>query len=111
MKHRDKLKEKAKAIASRDGRKVSDGQTELCDQYKKMRNKINNRTRQEEINFKKSKVQECQDNPSRSWRLAKKFMDWSSPGPPTQLEVEADYKITLYRKARDLANIMNEFFI
>ena len=111
MKHRDKLKEKAKAMASRDGRKVSDEQTELWDQYKKMRNKINNRTRQEEINFKKNKVQECQDNPSRSWGLANKIMDWSSPGPPTQLEVEADNKITLYRKARDLANIMNEFFI
>ena len=38
-------------------------------------------------------------------------MDWTSPGPPTQLEVEEDKKIVLYTKARDLARVMNEFFI
>ena len=111
MKQRDILKEKAKAMASRDGRQASIEQIGMWDEYKKLRNRVNNKTRQEEINFKKMKVQECQDNPSKSWGLAKKFMDWSSPGPPTQLEVEANNKISLYRKARDLAEIMNEFFI
>ena len=38
-------------------------------------------------------------------------MEWKCPGPPSQLEVEKNKKITLYRKARDLARIMNEFFI
>ena len=38
-------------------------------------------------------------------------MDWTSPGPPTQLEVEENKKITLYTKARDLSRVMNEFFI
>ena len=36
---------------------------------------------------------------------------WSGPGPPTRLEVDEKKKITLYTKARDLAQIMNEFFI
>ena len=51
MKQRDKFKEKVKAMASRDGRHVSAEQTELWEEYKKMRNKINNRTRQEETIF------------------------------------------------------------
>ena len=38
-------------------------------------------------------------------------MEWASPGPPTQLEVEEENKITLYTKAKDLARIMNTFFI
>ena len=56
-------------------------------------------------------MDECQDCPSKTWSLAKKLMDWVSPGPPTQLEVEDNKKITLYTKAKDLARIMNEFFI
>ena len=52
-----------------------------------------------------------QDCPSKTWSLANKYMDWSSPGPPTQLEVEENKKITLYTKAKDLAKLMNEFFI
>ena len=38
-------------------------------------------------------------------------MEWSSPGPPSQLEVEENKKITLYTKARDIAKVMNDFFI
>ena len=76
MKQRDKLKEKVKAKASRDGRHISAEQTELWEEYKEMRNKINNRTRQEETNFQRSKVQECQDSPSKSWGTAKKYIGW-----------------------------------
>ena len=76
-----------------------------------MRNQVNNRNKQEEMNYKRSKVQECRNNPSKTWGLAKSFMEWSSPGPPTQLEVEEENQITLYRKAKDLARIMNEFFV
>ena len=38
-------------------------------------------------------------------------MNWESPGPPSQLEVEVEKKIILYTKACDLARIMNNFFI
>ena len=45
------------------------------------------------------------------WGLAKKYMNWSSPGPPSQLEVVKEKKITLVTKAKDIAKVMNEFFI
>ena len=64
-----------------------------------------------EIKYKRSKVKECGGCPTKTWGLAKKFMEWTSPGPPTQLEVEEEKKITLYTKAKDLARVMNEFFI
>ena len=111
MKQRDKFKEEAKAMANCEGREASPEQAELWSQHKKLRNQINNRIKQEEIQYKKSKVNECQNCPSKTWGLAKKFMEWKCPGPPSQLEVEENKKITLYRKARDLARIMNEFFI
>ena len=85
--------------------------TELWDRYKKLRNSVNNRVKQDEIRYKRSKVQECQDCPSKTWKLAKKFMEWNSPGPPSQLEVMENNDIKMYSKARDIAKIMNEFFI
>ena len=111
MKERDTCKEQAKVMASVEGRGASAEQAELWDKFKTLRNNINNRIRQEEVKYKKTKVDECQENPSSIWGLAKKYMDWRSPGPPTQLEVEKDKKITLYTKAKQLAQIMNEFFI
>ena len=111
MKERDKIKEEAKAMASREGRAASVEQSELWNRYKKLRNNVNNRIKQEEIRYKKAKVNDCQGIPGQVWGLAKRFMNWSSPGPPTQLEVEENNKITLCTKASHLANIMNEFFI
>ena len=83
----------------------------MWSRYKQLRNKINNRIKQEEIVFKKSKVLDCHGSPSKVWGLAKKFMEWASPGPPTQLEVEEQNRITLYTKAKDLARVMNTYFI
>ena len=94
-----------------EGKGASAEQVELWNKFKALRNKINNRIRHEEVSYKKSKVNECQGDPSRIWGLAKKFMDWTSPGPPTQLETEEKKKITLHTKARDLAQLMNDFFI
>ena len=111
MKQRDKFKQEAKTMASSEGREASNAQAELWSKHKKLRNLINNRTKQEEIQYKKNKVNECQSCPSKTWGLAKKFMEWKSPGPPSQLEVEENKKITMYRKAKDLARIMNEYFI
>ena len=107
MKDRDKLKEEAKS-------KTGGGpelQSKKWKEFKALRNKVNNRMRQEEIRYKKSKVKECQGDPGKVWSLAKKNMDWASPGPPTQLEDEIDKKVTLHSKARDIAMIMNNFFI
>ena len=59
----------------------------------------------------KKKLQQCSDDPSKTWSLAKKFMDWSSPGSPTQLEIFRNGKLSLCTKAADIACIMNRFFI
>ena len=59
-------------------------------EFKALRNRVNNRIWQEEIRFKKSKINECQGDPGKVWSLAKKNMDWASPGPPIQLEDEED---------------------
>ena len=56
MKDRDKLKEEAKS-------KTGEGpelQSKKWKEFKALRNKVNNRMRQEEIRYKKSKVKECQ---------------------------------------------------
>ena len=105
MEQRDKVKEVAKGMGRMEGA------AEYWNEFKRLRNQINNRIKYEESMYKKSKVVECQDCPSKTWKLAKSFMEWKSPGPPTQLEVEEDNKIVMYRKARDLARVMNKFFI
>ena len=111
MNERDKVKEQAKVLASLEGRNASPEQAMMWDNYKQLRNMVNNRTGQEEVRYKKTKVDENKNNPGMLWGLAKKYMDWSSPGPPSQLEVEKDKKIILVTKAKELATVMNEFFI
>ena len=111
MKERDMFKEQAKAMACTEGRAASTEQAELWIKYKKLRNIINNKKSQEEVNCKKAKVNDCKSNPVQLWGLAKKFMSWTSPGPPTQLEVEENKKITLYTKESILAKVMNNFFV
>ena len=109
MDERDKIKFKAKSL-----NKTSVDQNEqylLWENYKKIRNKVSNRLRCEEINFKKLKFTECCGSSSKSWNVAKRFMNWSSAGPPTQLEVLKDNKLTLCTKAADIAQSMNEFFV
>ena len=98
-------------MANTDGRAGSDQQTKKWRDFKTLRNKVSNRIRQEEIRYKKSKVSDCQGNPSKVWSLAKRNMNWASPGPPTQLEIEKDKKVTLHTKAKDIAQIMNNYFI
>ena len=105
------MEERDKDLAMSENGTVSPEQAELWSRYKVLRNNINNRIKQEEVRYKRNKVDECESCPSKTWSLAKKFMDWTSPGPPSQLEVEEDKKITLYTKAKDIARIMNTFFI
>ena len=78
---------------------TSSEQADVWGKYKKLRNQINNRIKQEEIKSKKEKVAKTVQ--ARLGGLAKIFMEWTCPGPPTQLEVDEKEKITLYTKARD----------
>ena len=111
MKERDNYKEKAKAMANVEVGGVSSEQENLWNKYKQLRNKINNRIDQEEIKYKKNKIHNTKDNPGLLWGMAKNFMSWSSPGPPTQLEVKEGNSITLVTKASMLAKVMNDFFV
>ena len=108
MKHRDQLKQTAKDLALRDfGQAVSEEQQEAWKEFKKVRNKINNKKKQEETFYKSSKISEDLDSPSKLWSTAKSFMGWKTTGTPSQLEINN----TLETKASNIARIMNEFFI
>ena len=106
MKERDKLKQKAKDLALRDA-EVSEEQLSAWEAFKKLRNRINNRKKQEEKNYKSSKISENLDSPSKVWSTAKSFMGWKSTGTPSQLEINNN----LVTKAYKIAELMNNFFI
>ena len=111
MKERDMVKEKAKELAKAEGQYTSPEQSDLWGKYRYLRNSINNKVSQEEFRYKREKLNSCKDNPGMTWNLAKSYMNWSSPGPPRQLEVNNDNTLKLLTKAKDIAQTMNEFFI
>ena len=111
MKERDKLKTEAKELARLEGNNTSSVQRDKWCKFKKIRNQINNKIKYEEIQYKKGKLSECQNSSSQVWGLAKKFMDWSTAGPPTQLEIVTDSGINLVTKAAEIAQEMNLFFV
>ena len=103
MKMRDSSKKEAVQLA-RQGR----DSTEAWEKFKKLRNKVNNRTKYEERNFKASQIENSLDSMSKVWKLSKQYMNWnSSSGPPQQLCVEG----CIVTKAAQIANVMNDFFI
>ena len=74
--------------------------------FKKIRNKVNNRTKYEEKHFKVEKMSESLDSPEKTWRTAKSFMDWKQTGgPPHQLSIRVGSK--LLTKASLFASEMN----
>ena len=108
MKERDQLKQKAKDLALRDQiRGVTEEQKDAWNEFKKLRNKINNVKKQEENNYKSQKVTENLDSPGKVWSTAKNLMGWKTTGTPHQLEVNNK----LVTKASTIAQVMNEFFI
>ena len=110
MKERDTIKAKVKEMAKVEGKQASLAQKKMWDNYKKLRNKISNRIKFEEIHYKKNKFKECEGDMDKFWGIAKKFMEWESAGPPTQLEEEINGKLALCTKACKLANNMNGFY-
>ena len=105
MKARDDLKKSAENFALA-GDSVS--AAIAWKDYKKLRNKLNNRKKFEENHFKSEKISQNLDSPSKTWQTAKAFMDWeSSGGPPDQLSVGNK----LITKASLIASAMNEYFI
>ena len=108
MKQRDVWKEAAKKLAVENpGAPASEEQLQAWNNFKKLRNTINNKKRNEEREYKYSKVLENINSPEKTWKTAKEFMEWKQQGPPHQLQV--GHK--LVTSARLIAQHMNEFFI
>ena len=111
MQERDQYKREAKSLSLLETEAASPEQIDLWKKYKKLRNKINSKIKQEERVYKQAKASECQESITKTWNLAKNFMEWTTAGPPTQLEIEEAGKINLVSKADLIANLMNEYFI
>ena len=83
MKERDQWTKVAGELAQQGGGgQAGQDQVHAWQQFKKIRNKINNRKRSEEIRYKAEKVKENFDSPEKTWRIAKQFMERSSQDPP-----------------------------
>ena len=108
IKQREAWKKAAVQMAlDNPGEAASEDQINAWKQFKKLRNTINNKKKNEERYFKTKKVAENLDSPEKTWDTAKKFMDWKQQGPPHQLQVGCK----LVTKACLIAQSMNEFFI
>ena len=102
---RNKLKKAAAELATSGEDQAA---TEAWIAFKKVRNKINNRRKYEEKNFKSEKIKNSLDSPSNTWNAAKNFMEWeNSGGPPHQLSIGNK----LITKAGLIATEINKFFI
>ena len=105
IKERNVLKKKAVDLAASG---ESDAAAIAWNDFKKIRNKVNNRAKYEEKNYKTKKISQNLDSPASTWRLAKCYMGWKkSGGPPNQLRVDNK----LITKASIVASEMNRFFI
>ena len=97
MKERDQLHKVASETKERDD----------WNNFKHIRNRINNRLKYEEGHWQKARLDECGDNSAKVWKNVKGILNWHSSGSPTKLF----YKGTLRTKSQDIADSQNEFFI
>ena len=75
--------------------------------YKQLRNKITNVCRNEKKKWRENKLSEFGNDTSAIWKNVKNWLGWSSGGPPTKLMNNGN----IFSKPKDLAKIMNNFFI
>ena len=104
---RDMWKQRAKDLAIASPDVVSEEQREAWSKFKNYRNKVNNKKKSDEQNYKREKIEENIEYPNKTWRTAKQFMNWKSPGSPTQILDNG----TLIKKAVNIAECMNSYFV
>ena len=75
--------------------------------YKRLRNRITNILREEKSQWQKNKLEQLGNNSSSIWKNVKHWLGWTTGGPPTQLISEGN----MFSKPKDLARIMNNFFV
>ena len=74
MKKRDETQKKAAANDS-----------DILREYKNLRNRVTNRLKSEEKNWKQLKLSQCKGDSAKTWKTAKGILNWQSSGSPTQL--------------------------
>ena len=75
--------------------------------FKTLRNAVNSRLKSEKKQWQEDKLNDFGTDTSTVWKNVKNWLGWSKGGPPTKLMENGN----LCSKPRDLARIMNEFFI
>ena len=85
----------------------SSNKTEDWVKFKRLRNRIISRLRVEKSEWQQNKLEQLGSDSSAIWKNAKLWLGWSSGGPPNKLMSEGN----IYSKPRDLAHIMNNFFV
>ena len=97
MSERDQLQKAASESNSRED----------WNKFKASRNKINNRLKYEQISWEKARLEECDGNPSQTWKNVKNILNWKTSGSPNQLF----YQGRLISKPQELADAQNQYFI
>ena len=75
--------------------------------FKSLRNQVNNRLKYEERRGQKFRLEECQGNPSKTWKNVKCILNWNSSGSPSQLFSDG----RLVSKPQDVADAQNKYFV
>ena len=99
-----------KKIRERNEAQKKASETKLAndwDEYKKLRNSINNSLKSEKKKWQENKISAFGSDTSSIWKNIKSWLGWSSGGPPSRLIEDG----VIYTKPSDLASIMNSFFI
>ena len=108
MDTRDELKKKAVELSANNiNEEVSGEEIKAWGEYRKLRNLINNAKKNDENKYKKKKVEDNFENIAGMWGTVKSFMNWKCTGTPSQITKNN----ILYRKAKQVAELMNEFFV
>ena len=109
MKERDYWKKNAVNLSHRGGNSQFSQQAaqQAWSKFKCLRNRINNLKKNEEYRFKKKTIDDSIENSAQTWKTVKRFMEWKTSGTPNQLLLDN----MLYRKASEVALLMNEYFV
>ena len=101
MKNRDEQKSMFKSTNDPDLKK------EYWIEYKKLRNRVNNKKFSDEYVYKSEVLKENSTSSAKTWSTVKKFMNWGNASTPREIN---DNGMTI-RKSLDIANCMNNFFV
>ena len=97
MKERDRLHKVASV----------NGNNEDWQNFKNIRNKINNKLKFEEKKWHAEKIKLCGSNSSKMWKCVKGVLNWNRSSQPTQLYTDG----CLISKPADIAETLNDYFI